>query len=649
MFYSTRFKLISSFIGVTFLLGAVFLLIGGRLLYETTYREASNRVRLDLNAAREIYQSRIDMIKCPLIFTSQGSDFRNLLKQKQVNDLYVVLENTAKIASLDFIGIVNETGIPLCRLGNQVYSKYDKVINPIVKLVIERLVPIAGTVIFNNIELTSENPTLAEQARIKCVPTPFANNESEQFETSGMTLSAAIPIVDQGVFLGVIYGGTLLNKSTAIVDTIRDTVFQSETYKNQLIGTTTIFLNDLRISTNVIGRDGNRAIGTRVSENVNTYVLQKGQRWTDRAFVVNDWYLTAYEPIEDIFGKRVGILYVGVLEKKYLDIRNHLLSIFIGITVVGMLIASVLGYVLAQKIMRPVYRLIKASKQVSEGNLSPEIGQISKSEIGILQKTFQRMISDMARKSSETENQILQSEKQASVGRLAAGVAHEINNPLTGVLTFTHMLLRRKDISDEVRQDLKTIAEATDRVRKIVKGLLDFSRQTELDPELTDVNRLIQSTYKLIENQALLKGVNLFLELGENLPSLVLDRSQMRSVLLNMIINALDATEPGGHITINTSTALSLSDSEVNGVEITISDTGCGISPENMHRLFDPFFTTKEVGKGTGLGLSVSYGIVKRHKGTIRVQSEVAKGTKFFIWLPIHKDSPDKNMTDKEL
>jgi two-component system NtrC family sensor kinase len=248
------------------------------------------------------------------------------------------------------------------------------------------------------------------------------------------------------------------------------------------------------------------------------------------------------------------------------------------------------------------------------------------------------MVASMVRRRAEAENRLIQSEKQASVGRLAAGVAHEINNPLTGVLTYTHMLLRRKDIEDDIRSDLQTIAESTERVRKIVKGLLDFSRQIKLDKEPTEVNRLVSSAISLMDNQALVKGVTIKFNPGENLPMLTLDRNQFQSVLLNMIINALDATEPGGTINIYTATGLSASDTGHKGVEITIADTGCGIPADNLDKLFDPFFSTKEVGQGTGLGLSVSYGIVQRHGGTIRVQSELGKGSTFFIWIPIEEN-----------
>ncbi|MGM0383762.1 MAG: cache domain-containing protein [Thermodesulfobacteriota bacterium] len=641
MFYSTRSKLIASFLGAFFLLGVVFLFIGGKLLNNAILSEATNRVRLDLNAAREIYLSRINGIRCPLTITSLEPTFRSSIKKREVSELLPRLETIARSAELDFVGIVRKEGETLCGVGkNSLRCKSVEITNPIAELVFDRKVPISGTVVLSKEFLSAESPELADRARIELLPTARAAPREEEEETSGMAIAAAIPIFEGGDLIGVVYGGILLNRSTHIVDTVRDTVFQQETYKGRSIGTATIFFNDLRISTNVMTPDGKRAIGTKVSKEVRERVLNKGERWTDRAFVVNDWYITAYEPIEDVFSKRVGMLYVGVLEAKYADTRRNALSILILITLGGMALAVILGYILANKIMNPVHRLIKASQEVSEGSLKPDIGPISKGEIGVLQSTFKDMVVSMGRRSAEAENRLIQSEKQASIGRLAAGIAHEINNPLTGILTYTSMLLQRKDIEEEVRSDLQAVVQFTERVKKIVKGLLYFSLQTTLDRESTDVNRLIPTTISLMETPALVKGVSIKFNPGENLPLLTLDRSQFQSVLLNMIINALDATEPGGSIKIYTAIGLSASDTGHKGVEITIADTGCGIPTEDLDKLFDPFFTTKAVGHGSGgLGLSVSYGIIQRHGGTIRVQSEVGKGTRFFLWLPIEENA----------
>jgi len=642
MFYSTRSKLIASFLGVSILVGAVSLFVGGQLLYKAMLSEATNRVNMDLNAAREIYLSRINAIRCPLSITSMDPSFRNDLKERDVPKLIPRLEIVSQRAELDFVGVVRREGETLCGVGkDSLRCKSVEIVNPMAELVFERMVTVSGTVILSEEFLSAESHELADRARIKIIPTERAAPRQGDEETSGMAIAVAVPVFDGSDLVGVVYGGVLLNRSTQIVDTVRDAVFKDEVYEGKNIGTATIFFKDLRIATNVMTPDGKRAIGTRVSQEVKENVLDKGKRWTDRAFVVNQWHITAYEPIEDICGERVGMLYVGLPEAKYKDMRRKAISIFILITLAGILLAIGLGYIMANKIMKPVNRLIKASNEVSEGTLSPDIGPVSKDEIGVLQKTFKEMTESLKerdrRRREESENRLLQSEKQASVGRLAAGVAHEINNPLTGVLTFTRLLLKAEDISEKNRSYLEKVAESTVRIRKIVKGLLDFSRQTELEREPTDVNRLLSSTISLMENQALVKGASIEFNPGDNLPDVILDRSQMQSVFLNIIINALDSIKSGGTIAISTGLSLSASDAGQKGLEISISDNGCGIAPENLNRLFEPFFTTKEVGKGTGLGLAVSFGIVQRHGGTIRVKSEIASGSTFTVWIPIEE------------
>jgi two-component system NtrC family sensor kinase len=638
MFYSTRSKLLAGFVGVTLLVGAVSLFIGVHLIDQNVFGEALNRVAQDLNAAHEMYLSRVKQVKTSLSITTLGFAFISSVSERNTMDLAIRLERMARLAELDFAGIVTEDGRTLCRIGSFFFpGSPSRGLNPLAKVVLEKRVAVSGTMVLDRDALISENPDLAERARIPLAQRPEVDSGSAPEETSGMVIVAAVPIFDGESLVGVLYGGILLNRSEDVVDTVRETVFQGETYQGRSVGSSTIFLNDLRIATNVYTPEGRRALGTRVSPEVKEYVLDRGKLWADRAYVVSDWYITAYRPIEDIFGRRVGMLYVGVLEEKFARVRAQALKMFILITLTGMLLAAGVGVFIARRITLPIQRLIQASQQVSEGSLNPELGPPANNEIGVLQKAFGEMVAAMGRRRAASELRIIQSEKQASVGRLAAGVAHEINNPLTGVLTYTHMLLRRKDITPDMRSDLQIVAEATERVRKIVKGLLDFSRQTKLDPEATDVNRLVGAAISIVENQALVKGVTINFHPGENLPQVTLDRSQIQSVIINIIINALDATEPGGHIRIFTASSLSGNGAAQEGIEMTFADSGCGITPENLNKLFDPFFTTKGVGQGTGLGLSVSLGIVQRHGGHIRVQSEVGKGSRFFIWLPVQR------------
>jgi two-component system NtrC family sensor kinase len=645
LLYSIRSKLIISFLGVSVLVGVVSLFVGGQLLYNSVLNEAMRRISLDLNAARDIYLSEIHNIDTALTVAALDSGLKTSLELNETDQIVQKLRRVAQKTDLDFAGIVSRDGITLCRIGSETGKTDTGVANPIAALVIRRGEAVAGTVLLEQDFLMAENPSLAQRARIPLLPTPRAAPREEGEETTGMALGAGIPLYDGGDLLGVLYGGVLLNRNNEIVDRVRETVFQNETYEGHSIGTATIFFKDLRISTTVLTPAGDRAIGTRVSKEVRDRVLIEGNPWKDRAFVVSDWYITAYEPIIDILGERIGILYVGVLEEKYVGMREKLLTVFILITLAGMIVAIGVGFLLTNRIVNPVRQLITASSEVSKGNLEPEIGPISKNEIGILQKNFSDMLSSFRerdrRQRAESERQLLQSEKQAGIGRLAAGVAHEINNPLTGVLTFTHMLLRRTDINDEIRSDLQTIARETDRVRTIVKGLLDFSRQTALEKEPTDINKMVKTTIGLVENQALIKGITLEFKPKEGLPVRRVDRNQLQSVILNMIINAFDATEPGGKVIVSTDLTVSGITRGQKGIEIAIADTGSGIPAEHLDKLFDPFFTTKEVGQGTGLGLSVSYGIIERHGGTIRVQSEVGKGSTFTIGLPLEESDEE--------
>jgi two-component system NtrC family sensor kinase len=641
--FSTRFRLIISFLAMAALIGGFSLVIGVQLLTRSVFNEATNRIRLDLNAAREIYRNVEDRLNLGLSIPTLEASFISALQAGDIPFLRGCLQSVAARLDLDFAGLVSPDKRVLLRLSAPLRSQPDSgPVNPVAELALRRRAAVSGTAVLDRANLVAENPELAERARIELVATPKAAPRAETEETEGMTLTCALPVYAGNTLIGVLYGGALLNHSEQIVDRVRETVFQQEVYHGQHIGTATIFFKDLRIATNVLTPQGERAIGTRVSQQVKEKVLDKGERWVDRAFVVRDWYISAYEPIVDVLGDKVGMLYVGVLESKYVDIRRGAVLVFVLITAAGMLLAVFLGILLSQRILNPVQRLIDVSRRVSRGDLSPEVGPLSRSEIGVLQRTFQEMLGALRERDrhqkAESELKLLQSEKQASVGQLAAGVAHEINNPLTGVLTFTHLLLKRKGLEPEVREDLKTIADSTERVRRIVKGLLDFARQSKLEPQLTDVNELIESAIPLVANQALVKGVVFCFDAGKGIPKRTLDRNQFQSVLLNIILNAIDATERGGHINIASRLGLNVSGARseaVKGIEISIADTGCGIPPDHLDKIFDPFYTTKEVGSGTGLGLSVSQGIVERHGGSIRVQSKLGEGSTFTIWLPL--------------
>ncbi len=232
----------------------------------------------------------------------------------------------------------------------------------------------------------------------------------------------------------------------------------------------------------------------------------------------------------------------------------------------------------------------------------------------------------------DTQVRLLQSEKMASLGSLAAGVAHEINNPLGGILIYASLLMEDFEAHNDSRmQDLKKIVEEATRCKEIVKSLLEFGRQTETKFEPVDVNKAIIDDLFFLENQVIFHDIKIIKHLDFSLPAIQANPNQIKQVFMNMMVNAAEAmSDSGGSLTITTELC-----SDGASIFISFKDTGVGIPPEIQSKIFDPFFTTKAVGKGTGLGLSTSYGIIQSHHGNIEVESEPGKGTTFTIYLPL--------------
>ena len=288
-------------------------------------------------------------------------------------------------------------------------------------------------------------------------------------------------------------------------------------------------------------------------------------------------------------------------------------------------------------VLIPVSQIAAATRHVAAGDLDYTVQLKQKDEIGDLAQSFNAM----TKRLSEAQRQLYQSDKLASVGRLAAGVAHEINNPLTGVLTYSSYLLKRTADRQELKEDLEVIVRETKRCREIVKGLLDFARQSAPEKRPRDVNEIVGRAVRILHNQLSLHQVEHVEQLGADLPPISADINQIQQVLVNLLMNADDAIgEGGGRITISTSPATA-DVVRANGlpesrryVQVDVRDTGCGIPPQNLSKIFEPFFTTKGQ-KGNGLGLAMVWGIIEKHDGRIFAKSEVGKGTTFTILLPV--------------
>jgi len=495
---------------------------------------------------------------------------------------------------------------------------------------------VSGTMAIPVALLQNEGPWLAERARVLVrASTGVALSERGELNSGTVLCAAASVRGSGGELVGVLRAGVLVNRSYDLVDRIEDIVFGGGRYKGKLLGVVSITQGDVRISTTLVGDDGNRAVGTRLSKEVYDHVLQQGEPWVGRVWKANDWYIAACAPLHDIEGRVVGATSSGVQAREFGEITVRTLTVFVFVTTAGLLAAALVAWKLAASISRPVRSLADASRSMAGGDFSQMVPVQSTDEIGSLTQSFNRMAESLRERDEllkeQTRLQLTRSERLAAVGRLAAGVAHEINNPLTGVLTFAHMLLENAPENSEEKEDIQTIIDATIRCRDIVRGLLSFSRRNQPQKSLSDLNKLVREALNLTENQARINHVNIIEEMDLTLPHLVIDPNQIQEVAVNAILNAIDAMPDGGDLTVGTRL---ITEESTEWAELEVSDTGCGIPPEDLERVFDPFFTTKKTGEGTGLGLAVSYGIVTEHGGRIDLASQVGQGTTVTVRLP---------------
>ncbi len=350
MFTKTQLALI--FLAVACLIGVVTSIIVNSLITNQIIFEAQERVKEDLNTARYVYTSKIRDIDRTIRWTSIRHVLKKGLKEKNLSPIREELEGLMAEEGLDFLTVVDRKGIVVFRFHNPPVSGDSLLHDPFIKIALEKK-EISGTQVLSGDELSKEGRSLSKKAIIQSIPVPKEKPARKIEETSGMVLKSAHPVTDfNGEVLGALTGGVLLNRNYEIVDRIKNIIFKDAKYKGKEIGTATIFLGDLRISTNVMDREGNRAIGTRAMQEVQSQVLGKGMPWIHRAFVVDDWYITAYEPIRDVQDKIVGILYVGMMESKYAAMKEKLILLFFFFSMTGMLIALTVSFLLSWRMLK---------------------------------------------------------------------------------------------------------------------------------------------------------------------------------------------------------------------------------------------------------------------------------------------------------
>ncbi|HEX4350683.1 MAG TPA: ATP-binding protein, partial [Verrucomicrobiae bacterium] len=315
-------------------------------------------------------------------------------------------------------------------------------------------------------------------------------------------------------------------------------------------------------------------------------------------------------------------------------------QMLLAVGLLGIGLSTIIIYILVHKVTQPLRQLRDSAEAVGRGDYSARVEVASQDEFGELATAFNQMTENIQVSNQElektvttlkaTQHQLVQSEKLSGIGEFVAGVAHELNNPLTSVMGFSE-LLQQGEMPEQQRRYLDVIFKSAKRCQKIVQSLLSFARRHAPERKIVCVNEIVESAVEILQYQMRTSNIEVLTQLDSRLPASEVDSHQMQQVFLNIINNARQAMEghqPNGCLRVRT-------ESQDGRVRILFQDNGPGIAPENLKRIFNPFFTTKEVGKGTGLGLSLCYGIVSEHGGSITPYSQVGEGATFVIELPI--------------
>ncbi len=493
-------------------------------------------------------------------------------------------------------------------------------------------------------QLAALAPDLDGRIGIHLVKTLNAAPTDRQREERAMVMIASAPVLSPGGrLLGHLRGGVLLNRNLAFIDHINEIVYPHGALPFGSLGTATLFLDDVRITTNVriFGAEGGeRAIGTRVSQVVRDAVLGSGDTWLGRAFVVNDWYVSGYLPLADAAGRRVGMLYVGFLEKPFQAIKLGVLYGMGGVMLALMALSLWLALGWARRIFRPIDAMTQTMRAVESGDLAARTGLAGRDdtgdEVGQLAGHLDRLldtiddktralqqahdvldqkVAERTRELQSAQAQLVKSEKLAAIGQLTAGIAHEVNNPIAviqGNLDLVREMLGRK--ARPVQAELKLIDAQIERMRLIVTQLLQFARPAEYAGyvEAVDAARAIDDSLVLVQHLLSRTRIEVVRDFQATRKAQI-NRQELQQVLINLVVNAIQVMPDGGVLTLATR------DRDTAWLEIHIVDTGPGFSPEVERGLFQAFVTTKK--EGTGLGLWISRSLVERYGGDIRAAS----------------------------
>jgi two-component system NtrC family sensor kinase len=665
--HSLKWRIVFSYSLILILGGVSTSIIGIRVTGEALLHQARQQVDHGLIAARNMYANRLNELRQCVELLAASGHVRRAQGEGRFRMAADYLAGVRKARGFDFLSVTDAAGQTILRTtGPDNTGDSVAELAPVARALAGQVA--VSTEIVPLELLGREDPRLETRGRIELLPTPDVPSSQPSFLEKAMVMLAAAPVIDEnGHVIAVIYAGRLLNEAADapdrgadwLVDQIKDTFFPTVRDHGRNAGAATIFQDGVRISTNVPTAEGRRAVGTRVSRDVYQAVMVAGGTWSDLAFAVNDWYITAYEPITNLAGQRIGILGVGLLQRPYTAVRDSVTLAFAAIALLCFALIVVVTYFLTRSLVRPLEDMVAVSKEIAGGRLDQRVKEVGdQSELGVLSSSFNAMldriremnqqieqwakvleqrVAERTEQLVKTQTAMGRQQRLASLGQLAAGIAHEINNPLGGILTFASLVEEELADDSPVREDVEEIVRQADRCRRIVQELLEFSRERETRMAPHRLNGIVTRTLAMLEKQASFQDINIIRNLDPRDPVAVVDESQLQQVFMNIFLNAADAMGERGNLAVTTG-----QDQDHQEVFVRIADSGCGI-PEHMREaIFDPFFTTKDPGKGTGLGLAVAVRIVQTHGGRLEVDSEVGQGSTFTVVLPRSSERADE-------
>lgn len=520
----------------------------------------------------------------------------------------------------------------------------------------------ARLVVWDPQRLAAHAPHLLERTGIPLVPTRNAAPTTRTHEERALLMLASVALPADAPVPGlVLHGGLLLNNNLDLIDHINRIVYPEGTLPFGSQGTATLFLDDVRISTNVRLFGERRAIGTRVSQAVRDAVLGEGRTWLDRAFVVSDWYVSAYEPLQDAHGRRVGMLYVGFLEAPLRWVRLAVVAGTAVLFVAVMAATAALSLRWARTLFEPVERMHATMQRVEDGDTCARVGPLrSRDELGELARhldhlldvvqdnaqrlrawgeTLDRKVAERTRELEAShaslrlaQQQLIQSEKLAAIGQLTASIAHEINNPIA-VIQGNLDLIRETlgEAAQPVQAELRLLDTQVERMRLIVTRLLQYARPTEfagyVEPQA--LAAVVDDCLVLVAH--LLQQRRIAVQRHDAATvTVACNRQELQQVVINLLVNAIQATPDGGTLTIRSGDWAE--GGQIVGAWLAVEDEGPGLDAATRERLFAPFFTTKP--DGTGLGLWISQSLLERYGGRVEADNRAdGRGAVFTVRL----------------